>query len=423
VRSISRLMLPLSLLALLLGLAACGSSSGGSSSGGSGATASDGGSGSGEVTIYSSLPFQGATKGQAEAISNGEKLALKEAGGKAGQFTVKFVQLDDSTASSGSWEPQAVSGNARKAIQDSSTIAYIGEYNSGASAVSIPILNEAGIPQLSVSSAVGLTTSGPGTEPGEPEKYYPTGKRTFVRDVPRDTVQGEAIATLMKEEGCTTVTLLNDQEVYGAGLARNVNDSAEELGLEVVENGAMDPKAANYRALASNIDSSCIAFLGVTANNAVQLFKDLSAADPSAKLFGPDGVAEESFTDPAQGGLPPEIASKVKVTVATLPPEDYPPAGQQFFADYTKEYGVADPDPYAIYGYELMRLALEAIEEAGPEGNNREAVLEKLFAGKVHDSVLGKFSIDENGDTSLTTYGVYAIKDGALSFDKSIEAK
>ena len=102
--------------------------------------------GGGSLTVYSSLPLQGASKNQARAIRNGMKLALEQAGGKVGDHTIKYVSLDDSTAQAGAWTPEATSANARKAAQDDSTIAYLGEFNSGASAVSIPILNETGVP-------------------------------------------------------------------------------------------------------------------------------------------------------------------------------------------------------------------------------------------------------------------------------------
>src|SRR4051812_30143244 len=164
--------------ALALGVTACGSSddNGGGSSGSSG---SSGGS-SKTVTVYSSVPLQGASRASTGDLVNGAKLALEQAGGKAGKITVKYVSLDDSTAQAGNWTPEATSANARKAAQDKSTAVYIGEFNSGASAVSIPILNEAGVPQISpANTAVGLTTDKPGATPGEPDKYYPTGTRTY----------------------------------------------------------------------------------------------------------------------------------------------------------------------------------------------------------------------------------------------------
>src|SRR6185295_6076371 len=344
---------------------------------------------------------------------------------KAGDFTVKYESLDDSTAQAGSWTPEATQTNALKAAGDENTGVYIGEFNSGASAVSIPILNEAGIPQISpANTAVGLTSDEPGANPGEPEKYYPAGTRTYTRIVPKDTIQGAALATLMKEDGCTKVFMTNDKEVYGAGLAKNIQSASEAQGLEIAANDAIDKNAPNYRSLAGKAKGAgadCFVYSGITANNAVQLYKDFSAALPDAKLYGPDGVAESGFADPKEGGIPAEVAAKTKVTVATLSPDEYPAEGQEFFTEFSKKYGEDNPDPYAIYGYEAMRLALDAIERSGDA--SKENIVKALFETKDRESVLGTYSIDENGDTTLTDYGVYTIDGGELKFDSTIKAQ
>jgi branched-chain amino acid transport system substrate-binding protein len=405
--------------ALAMGVGACGDDE---DEGGSGA---DDGGGGKTVTVYSSLPLQGASRPQTTAMVNGIKLALEQAGNKAGDFTVQYESLDDSTAQAGSWTPEATTANARKAAQDDATAVYIGEFNSGASAVSIPILNEGGVPQISpANTAVGLTSDEPGANPGEPDKYYPTGQRTYTRIVPKDTIQGAALATVMKEDGCTKVQLTNDKEVYGAGLASNIESAAEAQSLEIIANDAIDKNAPNYRSLAQKAKGAgadCFIYSGITANNAVQLYKDFAAALPNAKLYGPDGVAESGFADPAEGGIPADVASRVKVTVATLSPDEYPPEGQEFFTQFAEKYGEENPDPYAIYGYEAMRLALDAIERSGT--GNKEDIVKALFETQDRASVLGTYSIDENGDTTLTDYGVYTIDGGELTFDSTIKAQ
>src|SRR4051794_41216105 len=198
---------------MALGVAACGGSDNSGGGGGSGST------GSTTLTIYSSMPLQGDSRPQSVSVVNGEKLALEKAGGKVGKFTIKYQSLDDATAAAGKWEPGATSANARKAAQDKTTIAYLGEFNSGASAISIPILNEAGILQISPSNTyVGLTRRG--ADVGEPDRWYPTGERTYGRVAPADHLQARALATLLVAEGVRRVVLLDDHEVYGAGLAR-----------------------------------------------------------------------------------------------------------------------------------------------------------------------------------------------------------
>jgi branched-chain amino acid transport system substrate-binding protein len=272
---------------------------------------------------------------------------------------------------------------------------------------------------------VGLTSDEPGADKGEPDKYYPTGERHYLRIVPKDTIQGAALATIMKKDGCTSTYILNDKEVYGIGLARNVESSAKEQGLEVPSNEGIDPKAPNFRSQAATIKSSgadCFVFAGVTPNGAVQLYKDVSAALPDAKLYGPDGVSNPEFFDADEGGIPADVASKVKVTVATLSPDQYPPEGQRFFDEYKKRYDVPAVDPYAIYGYEAMRLVLDSCKELGPDCSDRQALIDALFQTKGRESVLGTYDIDENGDTTITDYGVYRVEDGELVFDQTVKA-
>src|SRR5829696_6380237 len=422
----------LALLSCLVGLfaltvAACGDDDEDEGGGGGGEAISGN-----ELVIYSSLPLQGTSKEQSEAVINGEKLALEQVNSKVGKYTIKYVSLDDSTAQNPGTADEAQTGqNARKAVQDKTTIFYLGEFNSGGTKVSLPILNKANIPQISPSNtAVGLTTDEPGadTKAGEPDIYYPAGKRHYARVVPKDTIQGAALATIMKEDGCKSVHIFNDKTTYGAGLARNVQGSAEEQGIKVEGNDGTDKNAPNYRSLAAKVKADCFVGSGVTGENYVQVFKDVAAANKTAKLYGPDGVAEASFTDPKKGGIPTEVGNRTQVTVATLGLEEFRDRkvvkAVKFFEDFDATYNDKSPDPYAIYGYETMSLALATLKAVGGQANDRAAVAKQLVNNtKDRDSVLGTYTIDKNGDTSLTDYGLYSIKDGEPTFTKVIKGQ
>ena len=246
-----------------------------------------------------------------------------------------------------------------------------------------------------------------------------------MRIVPKDTIQAAALVTLMKTDGCTKVAMTNDKEVYGAGLARVIELSAKEQGLTLTSNEAIDKNASNYRSIASKAKAAgadCFVYSGITANNAVQQFKDFAAAlGPDAKLFGPDGVCETGFVSEKDGGIPAALDPQVKCTVATLTPDKYPPEGQEFFKAFTEKYGVDNPDPYAIYGYEAMALALDAIERS--KTGEKADIKKALFETKDRASVLGTYSLDKNGDTTLTDYGAYGVENGELKFDQVIKAQ
>jgi branched-chain amino acid transport system substrate-binding protein len=380
-----------------------------------------------EVTVYSSFPMQGPGRARSEDEIRGMRLALKQAGNRAGKFAVRYVPLDDSTAEARGWAQEAVTANALRAVKDGSTAVYIGEQHSGASALSIPILSGAKVPQISpATTLVGLTTGESGAAEGEPDKYYVGGFRNYVRIVPRDTIQGVALATVMREDGCKRAAIIHDSDLYGAGLARIIRRSMDQQRLRRVLDEPIESTSPTYlRALARHTadqKADCVVFSGDTKNGAVQIFQDIAHALPAVRLYGSDGVSDRAFTDVNRGGLPENIAARVKLTVAALGPEGFGAAGRRFFAQFAEEYPAnTNPDLYTIYGYEAMSLALDAIKRAGT--TNREDIVKALFDTKDRHSVIGTYSIDNNGDTTLTDYGLFKIQDGAPIFERKIVAQ
>jgi branched-chain amino acid transport system substrate-binding protein len=224
----------------------------------------------------------------------------------------------------------------------------------------------------------------------------------------------------MKSLGVKKLYVLDDKEVYGKGVGDGVAADAKKAGIQVLGDEGIDPKAANYRSVAQKINTAGadgMFFGGITANNAVQLWSDVHAANPALKMFGPDGVAQSDFTEK----LGPSQANTF-VTNPTLPEQLYPPSAKEFFTAFKSKYG-DDPEPYAIYGYEAMNAALQAIKNAGDKGNCREDVIKGFFAIKNKQSVLGTYSIDADGDTTITDYGGNRVQGGKLTFDKVIKAQ
>ena len=217
--------------------------------------------------------------------------------------------------------------------------------------------------------------------------------------------------------------LLNDKEVYGAGLARNIEASAKAQGLEILSNEATDKNAANFRSLAPEGHVRRSGLHGLLRYHGQQRgagLQGLRRRAPGREALRPRRRRGSGFAGKEEG-IPAEVAERTKVTIATLSPDQYPPEGQEFFEQYSQKYGEENPDPYAIYGYETMALALDAITRS--ETGEKADIVKALFETKDRASVLGTYSIDANGDTTLTDYGIYAIKDGELVFDKTIKAK
>lgn len=367
------------------------------------------------LTIYTSLPLRGASAFAGTSVLNGERLALAQARGRIGRLIITLHPLDDASINRGGWDPGVITQNAHYVLEDAHAIAYIGELNSGASAVAIPLLNSTGMLVISpTSTAIGLTTPSLAASPGEPDKYYPTGRRTFVRLPPDDAAQASAQVAVQRRMGCRSTFVLDDGEFDGHDAASAFDLAAKRAGLPVVALQAYDPRAADYTSLALSVAQSaanCVLISALPENHAALLARQLGAALPHARLFGTATLAQPSFTDAGRGGIPPALDSRVIITA---------PAARTVLADsfdtaYARRYGPADP--YAAYGYEAMRMVLAGISRATDGGRHdarRTQVLSAVLGHTMSGGPLGSFKVGGTGVTSLRAYGVFTVDAGSL---------
>ena len=370
---------------LALAAAGCGGSSKSSSSsstsssgGGGNATALPasscqslvyGGSGKPDFIVPSDLPLQGSGRTQTVEMTQAIQFILKNANYKAGKYTVGYQSCDDSTAQAGKWVSGKCSSNGNAYAQNKSVIGVVGTFNSGCAEIVIPILNRAPngpLGQVSPANTyVGLTHSGPGTVAGEPEKYYPTGKRNYIRMVAADDFQGAADAQFMHDQGAKSVFILNDKEAYGLGVATDTKNSATKLGLKVAGFTAWDPKASSYEALATRIKQSGADWVylgGLICENGAKLISDLKAGLPGVKLMAPDGFSDFTANGAAAAGM--------FITVAGVPPEKLTGAGATFIKDFGAQIG-KKPNPYSAYAAESMQVMLDAIAQVRRDARER----------------------------------------------------
>ncbi len=381
-----------------------------------------GGGGTQTVKIVSDLPLQGANRFQSTTMVNAIEMAIDERGGKAGNVNIEYESQDNATAQAGQWDEAKCAENAQTAAQDEEIVGWIGPFNSGCAVVEIPILNEAGLGMISPANTyIGLTK--PGGEPDEPEKYYPTGERNYTRVIVADDEQGQAGALLMEEKGVESVYILDDKETYGKGLADQVQQSADELGIQVIGREGVDTTAANFRSVMNKIaqeDPDAIYFGGIIENNAAQLVKDKLGAGMSNDdilFIGPDGIFLDEFL--SQGG---EAAEGAYITFGGLPESELSAKGKQFVQEYESRYD-DEVQPYTAYAYEAANVMLDAIERASKDGEvTRETVLKEIFATEDYNGVLGTWSFDEDGDTTLTELSVQQVENGEFEYQRTIDA-
>ena len=376
--------------------------------------------GSGQYLIASDLPLQGSGRTQTVQMTKAIAYILKQHNWKAGKYSLAYQSCDDSTAQAGKWDSGKCSANANAYAQDQSLIGVIGTFNSGCAEIIIPILNRAPSGPVGMISPantyVGLTHPGPGTAAGEPGKYYPTGKRNYIRIVAADDFQGAADALLAKSLKVKKVFILNDKEAYGLGVATNFRNATKKIGVQAVGFTAWDGKASSYEALAVKIKASgaqAVFLGGLICENGGKLIKDIRAGAPGVKILAPDGFTPISAVVQEAGA---SNANSMTVSVAGLPNSELKGAGKKFIAGFGKSVGSA-PDPYSVYAAQAAEVLIAAIDRSN---GTRASVAQQLFKTRVRNGILGSFTINANGDTSSNPVTIYMIKGGKSTTYKVI---
>lgn len=375
------------------------------------------------LTIYSSLPLHGPDRERSRDMVSAIKLALQESRGRIGNLRITYVPLDSSTAKDATWTGDLVLENARQAVHDPNTIAYIGDLHSAATALALPLVNEGHILQVTPSSTYdGLTRPG-GSRKGEPERFYPSGKRTFGRMLATDHFEASALAGYMKQQGVRRLAILTDRGLYGGGMGEQIERAAYAQGIELTGRDRIDARTRNLAGLAGRARDVASSradgffFAGESDAGAARIFNAVAAADPGMALFAPGAAVAGRFVR----DLSPAAARRMRITTATLPPRLLPPSARAFAERFRGAFG-HDPAPDALLAYEAAKVVLRSILNAGKRGNDRNAVVHEFFATRDRSSVLGRYSIDAHGDTSLRTYAASRVRGSRLVFDKLLKS-
>jgi branched-chain amino acid transport system substrate-binding protein len=360
------------------------------------------GDGDPDYLIASDFPLQGSSRTQTEQIVAAIRFQLQQQDWKAGDYNIGFQSCDDATAQAGKWDSGKCSANGNAYAANDGVIGVIGTFNSGCAQIIIPLLNQApdgGITMISPANTfVCLTAAAPACDSTEPDKYYPSGERNYVRVVANDAYQGAAVAEFAQSQGVKNVYVLNDKEAYGLGVATNFRDAAESLGIKIAGFEAWDPRATSYTSLFDKVKQTGAdgVFLGgLIDENGAQVIKDkvavLGPNDGDVKLFAPDGFTTQATIDESGSA-----SAGMFLSVAGQPIDAFQGKAKEFVQ------GLLDGplsgkaiDPYAIYGGQAAQALLDAI--AASDGS-RSDVTAKLFASDVQDGLLGSFTFSEDGD-------------------------
>ncbi len=341
--------------------------------------------------IYLSVPPGAASDPATQDTIDAEQLACSQQRAEVTDFNVRCVAV----------AKHKLSDNARTAITNTGVIAYIGELQPGSSEQSAGITNALDVLQVSpTDTALELTQSTPAVS-GAPSEYYEDWDafgRTFARVVPDSAQEAQAQVDELHALHLTSLYVGDDGGDYGAAIAQAVKQDASTAP------GAITISAteAGAGAIFYGSDSPAVAA------------KFFDSAPAGAKLFGPSALDTPSFTS--------ALGSSVQNLYISTPgflTRDLTPAGTSFESRFAAAYGHR-PAIQALFGYEAVAAVLHVVQEAGAGANDRATVVHDFFKLKDRASVLGTYSIDKDGDTTLSAFVLDRLSAGALVPFKSL---
>jgi branched-chain amino acid transport system substrate-binding protein len=372
----------------------------------------------GKLTIYSSLPRHGVSAPAARATAAGQRLALEEGGALPGDLDIELVELDSAEPGERLWDPDLVSMNAQLAADDPSAIAYVGELDYGASAVSVPITNDAGV--LQVSPADGLTslTRAPlGRPRAGPERYYPEDERSFVRLVPPDELLAESLVRRVRDTGATSVAVLYDGEIHSRELGGILQALARRDGPEPVATGEYRGRVDEIPDVVRDVAEErpdALIYAGVAGPGTGRILAQVDRALPGVPVYATYGMLAR---DPA---VPiPAAPASVDVLGPMPPASELPAEGRRLLARLRETEGPEVARPEALYGYEAMRLVLDAIRAAGAD--RARVVEEALRIRERRASPLGPYRVRATGEVETNRFALHELDGGSFAFERMID--
>ncbi len=370
------------------------------------------------VDVYVSMPLHGPEARNGRDVVDAARLALADANGMADQLRIRVTYMDDTSGhgADARWSPAAAAANARRASQDSAAIAYIGDFDSGATRFSLPITNEAHILEVSpASSAVDLVQPFLGAGDQIPEEVQPTGQRTFGRVIPSDEAQADAGAAWAKRLHVSTARVVGDGSSFSRVMESAFGEQARQSGIRVQRAKLTGPRmACGLNGVQSGSPSQILGYYAGSEIPTSQQLRCVTNGTAGARL-----MATDALLDPA--GIRALASSSALVTSAAQDPSQLPASGQRFLRAFHDRYHRA-PGRYAAYGYEAMALVLDSIRRAGDSGADRDSVVTSFFDTTDRHSVLGTYSIDDVGDTSLSRLAGYRVVHGRPVFTTALTA-
>ncbi|MEO8714482.1 MAG: branched-chain amino acid ABC transporter substrate-binding protein [Acetobacteraceae bacterium] len=357
------------------------------------------------LAIGMSLPITGELARQAMIVRAGAQFAVDGANAKGGVggFKIRLVIYDDSSPTTGQYDPALAATNARRLLTDPAVIAAVAPINSGSAKAMCPILSQGGMALI----------SGSATNPDLNDRrfwsvYHPAGVPNFFRTVTTDAYQGPGLANYFAETlKVQKIVVFDDTGAYGVGMANAFAAQAAKKGMTVLIRDRLDPLNSDYSAVltrAKSLGAEALYYGGDPLAGA-KVVKQSYEIIPGAAKGGGDGV---HTPDMLTGGAMPAIQGWYATSAAAHVLEE---PSVQFWAERFRAAMKQEPADYTITWYDAVEVVLDAIGRVAASGQpvTRDAVRAAMLDTKLA-SLQGEISFDANGDLGSKVVSIYQMQ-------------
>lgn len=357
------------------------------------------------IKIGVTLPITGVDASDGLPAAESVRLAVQDANNRhlLPGLTFQAVVLND-----------AVGGlhNAKKGVEnlrtlgaDAAVLGVIGPLNSDVALAEIPVSNQIGLALISPANTSPELTKG--TQALALRSAHPD-QITYFRVCTTDDVQGPAGATYEYEQlGSRRAYVIDDSNTFGRGLADEWAGEFNSQGGHILAHQHFTAANVNYDALAALAKAAhpdLIFFGGEAATGGRLRTALVKAGLESIPFASGDGIQNQEYFSIAGSNSDNSYATVAAVNADALPSAD----------EFVKTYRANVREPlgaYAANSYAATQALINAIVQASGAANggipSRGDVLQRLRGTKDLSTVIGRFSFDENGDTTEHIISIY----------------
>lgn len=377
------LLIKVLVIALVLGLAVCGT----------GCSGSEKAEGDASDTIYIGLaaPLTGDSAMYGETVRDGVSFAVDEinnAGGIDGK-KIELVIQDDKG------DPQEAAMVAQKLSEDQKLFCVIGHVNSSCTLAGLPIYQKAGLTVLNTSSSA--------------EKITQLGYQNFFRTVIHDGLQAPMMVRHAVENlGIKKIACIVANSDYGLGLLNGAKKAAAQYGAEIVAEELyvplVDKDFSVQLAKIKKANPEALLILG-DYNEAGLIIRQMDVAGMDLAVITPAGCSNTAMIE-----LAGAEAAEGTYLLGYWDPDRPEAVVQDFVEAYKAAHDGAVPDERNAYGYEIPYIIKMAIEQGATKETLSDVLRTIEFTGPT-----GVTKFDENGDVSEKMQMVFVVKDGKFT--------